>query len=61
MNIFWSKYYPWIRKLIAVFILVCLALRAFTEIEFSRLVLLIVIIFYVFLEMAHFYLTTDLD
>ena len=61
MNIFWSKYYSWISKLFVAFIFTGLALRAFTEIELSGLLLLIIVLFYAFLEMAHFYLTTDLD
>lgn len=61
MNAFWAKHYPWIRKGLILSILICLILRSFSEIEFSKWLLLTIIIFYAFLEMAHFYLTTDLD
>jgi hypothetical protein len=61
MDIFWGKYYPWIKRGLIISILICLILRSFTEIEFSKWLVLTIVISYAFLEIAHFYLTTDLD
>jgi hypothetical protein len=61
MNIFWSKYYPWIRKGLYISIFACIPLNYYTDINFPKSLLITLIILFCLLEMASLYLTTDLD
>jgi hypothetical protein len=61
MDVFWEKYYPWIRKGLYLSIFIYIILHNLTNINFSKSLILIMIITFAFLEMAHLYLNTDLD